>query len=494
MARVTVPRVLQLIDGDQLKLFGELCELVESEYKAISDPIYTDSEIRRRFYRISTDILRQLKRLPDSSDRGRAAGKLKEIIRRHSDGVDPNLLLLSTFKALGEYLLPNFLNRLKRLDSITAENILITERPANPIYDSAASPVRLVSGSSPEDITNIFKFIHIINTGKASKPTVSFIPIRQIKKTNNYLKRRIQETFRIAVTAFMPDMEFDIGVSREPWIGNADERTLFRFRKVANPDHAEEQLGKILDSCIRENVAVLVLPELMIDAGLIEFTRNRLRRENRKRVSASSGKEGLLLVVAGSFHQCEDENAQHGDEQVPHNVSTILDHRGNILWTHRKMERFSFSRRDIENIPEMASIFEEFKNDGHEGISVSDKLLCANTPLGRLAVCICIDFFHKDHAEAFRNSGANVFLVPAMTHKASRFRDTAQMLGSCGLASSFVANSGTMAEKNENGISSKGASFCYVPDTKIRHVDATCGQSRMLILSFRVNEKLIKFC
>ena len=59
-------------------------------------------------------------------------------------------------------------------------------------------------------------------------------------------------------------------------------------------------LSYLLERCLDEGINILVLPELTIDGPLLVALKKWLLEYNREKVS--SGKGGLIMVVAGSFH------------------------------------------------------------------------------------------------------------------------------------------------------------------------------------------------
>ncbi len=239
-----------------------------------------------------------------------------------------------------------------------------------------------------------------------------------------------------------------------------DKKTPFWLTGVKNKKETLDRLDEILQSAAKKKIHILVLPELTVDGEMLEYIRGWLRDNNREKVS--SGDEGILLLVAGSFHFWDKD-----DEKRLFNLSTVLNHGGRVIWEQKKLKRYAFDVKDIQINPGLPKILKTSGKGGYENIHTSDVLYCLDTPVGRIAVCVCIDFFHPDHQEAWRLSGINLFLSPAMSPGNTRFKDVSRLLGASNLASSFIANSGWAAKKQkEGGIHQDGACFYYLPDKK----------------------------
>jgi predicted amidohydrolase len=184
-------------------------------------------------------------------------------------------------------------------------------------------------------------------------------------------------------------------------------------------------------------------------------------------------------VVAGSFHFGDST-----DELF--NISTLLNHQGDVLLQHRKMKRFQITEEDINADPKIQKTLKISSRGGHEYIGESASLTCIDTPLGRIAICICIDYFHEDFQFAFQNSRANVFFVPAMSDTVTQFQTIAPLLGNTNLASTFVANARCFARSNAGEIDEKAASFYYLPDREAGRTSAGSNSSELLVFDLGV--------
>lgn len=451
--------------ANPIQLFVQLYKLLEPQFGVISNSIYTRSAARKRFLRLSDFFLKCFQAAYGAGSNAQFLNKIEQQLRKKNDN---NILCLSLFKGVGEYLVKDKNGELKKIKPYEVSGYIITSRPPNPIYDTLPKEVELREhiGTGLHDFEDIFKYISVI---KQTNLKINLLKDERLKKTRRYMKDRLRKGFKIAITPFMKNLIIEFDSLKNNWSKTGE--TPYWFKKIKNIEEAKQYLvDTILMPCLRNEVDILVLPELSIDESLLIFLKDWLRLHNRQRVS--SGKSGLLLIAAGSFH--------FKDEKGPNkhfNVSTVLNHCGEILWTQNKLKRFSIDESDIQKQPELQTLLKTSSAGGYECIEETDRICCVDTPIGRISVCICIDFFHPDHLEAYRHTGTNVFLVPAMSPQNTRFLQNAVIYARDNLASSFVSNSGYAAKKENPGIHKEGASFYFLPkkrETGIFAVDENC--------------------
>ena len=459
-----------------LELFVSVHESLRPMYDQVSNRIYTSAEARRHFDFLAGETLVHLDRIHASPSSSENRSRLETFMEQHTGGTpeEYGVLCLATLKALGKYLSLYHKEALKRLRCLRTSGITITARPPNLIHKSTSHPVRPGVGTGMRDVLHdVYELISII---RPSTPRIELLKSEALTRTNRYFERRLRKGFRMAVSPFLRTMEFEVNSLIDSWPSH--EATPYWFARVRSSD-AETGLIRILEECMEKNIALLVLPELTVDEALLGAARKWLRTNNRDRVAKED--KGLLMVVAGSFHRGKNEEALY-------NISSVLSHGGDILWTHSKLKRYALNPvDDAHAFTCFRALCKTSAAGGHERIVVGDELVCVDTPLGRIAVCICIDFFHEDNWEAFRNSGANLFLVPAMTPAVTRFLETARALGGANLASSLVANSRTAVAPAKGAISSREAGFIYVPDTKRSLSHAVDASEELLIYEVGVN-------
>lgn len=458
-----------------IRLFAELYKLLEPQFSLISNSIYTDLYMKERFMWLSDFFLETFQEIYgfNSHNHPHLLEKIKQVIDNEDDS---NVLYLSLFKGVADYLALNRKIALRLLAPLRIDRYIITAKPQNPICDALENPQRENLGTDLHDLTDIFKYISVI---KDLNLDINIIKNETLNRTCSYLKFRAKNGFKIAVTPFMQQIAFDFDSQLHNW--PPTEKTPYWFNKIANLEEAKLWLvEKILQPCLEREVDVLVLPELSIDESLLDFLKSWLRAHNKG--SVSPGNPQLLLIVAGSFHF---ENFDH----QRFNMATVLNHSGDILWTQNKLKRFSFDQDDLQKNPALQTLLKTSSAGGYESIYETGAICFADTPIGRISVCICIDFFHKEHLDAYFQAGINVFLVPAMSPYNIRFLQNAGIFARDNLASSFVSNNGYAAKKSGAGIHESGASFYFLPRKGENGVPATGENSHLLI--FDIN-KLIK--
>jgi predicted amidohydrolase len=456
-----------------IQLFGHVYQLLEPQLGTISNSIFIAPNTRFRFNMLSDFFLKIFQKIYSTAAKPQFLGEVKLTIINEDD---IHLLLLSLFKGISDYLTLYRKRSLKTLKPIKVHNIIITPKPPNPIHDLLPNPIRENYGTGFHDLTDIFKYISVI---KETNLKINFIKNDRLTGTCSYLKNKIRNGFKIAVTPFMIDIVFEFDSHLNNW--PAKEKTPYWLKKIRNTEEAQKCLiDKVLKPCLQKEVDILVLPELSVDERLLTFLKNWLKLNNRERIS--SGKPGLLLVVAGSFHFEIEGNKRF-------NISTVLNHEGDVLWTQNKIKRFSFDKSDIRKNPQLPILLETSPAGGYEGIKETGTICCVDTPLGRIAVCICIDFFHKEHMETFRQAGINVFLVPAMSPQIIRFLESAALFAGDNLAASFISNNGYAAKKGSSGIHEDGASFYILPNRSRKNVQAASENLSLLVFD---SKKLTK--
>ena len=461
-------RLLELLDKP-LHLFAALYEFLEPDYGEKSNPIYTNPSVRKYFDRLSDDLLKNISKWYSCLSNHHHLEKVKHMIAKESNF---DLLCLALFSALGQYIVKSRKEPIGCIDPIRIGDHIISSKPPNPIYDilqDSHQAIRNDYGTSIHDLSEVFQYIYI---AKEVSLKIDLMKNSVIKRTSTYLKKRLENGLRIAVTPFMGHTEFQVESLIGSWYRK--EKTPYCFKCIVNSEEAKSYLKeKILLPCLEKDVAVLILPELTVDNTLLSSLRHWLSENNRELVSSGTG--GILLVVAGSFHVKKSTNAIY-------NTSTVINHAGEILWAQDKLKRFSLDRNDVKGTPELKEVLKISDAGGYEQIHETDALCCVDMSIGRVSVCICLDYFHKKHTDSLKQSGINVFLIPAMTPKNIQFKQAAWRFGNTNLASSFFANSAYIAARKHDGsVSEKGASFFYIPSRKNPYKYATGEHSELLI-------------
>jgi hypothetical protein len=170
---------------------------------------------------------------------------------------------------------------------------------------------------------------------------------------------------------------------------------------------------------------VLVMPELAATPKVCEAISAQLRDEE----------DPPLLTVVGLYHE-KLEQAPPPDlaagktgwsEYV--NEAVVFGPDGEEIWRHRKLTCASAKVRQRE------STFYAV-----EDTYLGDRLRLVPTPLGVVAVVICLDTFAAHARERIAKSPANVLFVPSLSRKTHRHRVSLQQLVKPLWGVAFVCN------------------------------------------------------
>ncbi|MGH8563577.1 MAG: hypothetical protein ACREXW_05615 [Gammaproteobacteria bacterium] len=154
------------------------------------------------------------------------------------------------------------------------------------------------------------------------------------------------------------------------------------LRALTLTDEARRWAGieEALQSALQAEAHALVLPELSVTPGHVDRVRRWL-----------DGFEAapMLMVLPGSFHRQGEAGVQ--------NRAELLDGYGQVLIAHGKLTRYGRVERP-------------------EGIETGEEIQLLDTPIGLLAIPICLDFCDEAHPFNFlwQDLGVEWLLVPAM--------------------------------------------------------------------------------
>jgi len=203
----------------------------------------------------------------------------------------------------------------------------------------------------------------------------------------------------------------------------------------------EAALTEVLRLAYDSGISILVLPELRMPPALVTATQRFLREQEL------GPDRGLLLVAAGSWHIERDG--------VHVNRCTVLDHIGDVLWTHDKLREFEVTPENVAADPGLFAQIGVGEKGGFEAIARGEKLEFFESVLGRLAAAICIGFFSPEVAPLLQASRADIFLVPTMTPSVLDLERCADTLVRTQHAFTFAANCGRVGRN--------ASSFCRWP-------------------------------
>ena len=290
------------------------------------------------------------------------------------------------------------------------------------------------------------------------------------------LERRLAQTGDLKVALASPFGELTFRCQPEPLQATSREGVPYRFQEM-DPLHlpsAFKALEETVEACQRHGVDLLCFPELTLDISALGHLRSLLQTRNHRL--------NPILVVAGSFHM--------DGPGYRVNRCHVLDGLGNVLFQQDKHTPFRIPAEQVPDLPaELVSVLGIDSRGGVESIRPAGELLLMDSPLGRLAVPICLDYCGEALRSLFVESQANWFLVPAMTPTMEPFLERAASLGTSNRAASFLVNSFWLLRKLCR-LSPENLVLGYLPFKGCRRLVGT--QLREDLFLFSVRETLTR--
>src|SRR6185436_9201042 len=225
----------------------------------------------------------------------------------------------------------------------------------------------------------------------------------------------------------------------------------YRFAEIS-PDClalARAALQETLHLCAAHQIDVLCFPELTLDGSLLHHLQLLLKLQNPSRHP--------LLVVAGSFH------ADAGKGWV--NRCRVLGGSGEPLSTQDKCAAYNLPGAQVT--PHLGQTLGLDERGGYEDIEQSTVLEILDTPLGRLATPICLDFCGEQLRDLLVDACVNLFFVPAMTPRMEPFLDRARDLGTQNRATTFAVNSSWLLQQIGVSPVLESVVLAYLPARKL---------------------------
>jgi hypothetical protein len=231
------------------------------------------------------------------------------------------------------------------------------------------------------------------------------------------------------------------------------------FDEIENWGKISRLINFILRKCIRENVHIVVFPELTINEKLRDYVSNWLKTNNKKKK--------IIMVVAGSYHILKDKQKYKYE-----NSCIVYRFDGKKLWEQRKMNQFQMDESDLKKLKsskekgfeKFRELLENSSRKSWEKIDISNKLTIYDSAIGRMAITICLDYFVKEKEKLLIEPHVNLIFVPSMSRSLRRMNISNLDYGTFGMGSIFCANSCWVISGGEkNNFKSKNASYIYIP-------------------------------
>jgi predicted amidohydrolase len=143
----------------------------------------------------------------------------------------------------------------------------------------------------------------------------------------------------------------------------------------------------------------------------------------------------------------------------------VLDGFGNVLFVQDKCVWYRLPAEQAT--PALCGSLGIDERGGHEDIALCREIQILDSPLGRLATPICIDFCGDELRDLLVEAQVNLLLIPAMTPEMRPFRERARDLGTQSRAATFVANSAWLHQQLGRTSEESGDLFlAYLPTSR----------------------------
>ncbi|MBF0402470.1 MAG: hypothetical protein HQL00_00790 [Nitrospirae bacterium] len=276
-----------------------------------------------------------------------------------------------------------------------------------PVYFQWINPKRKLERDScylSQTIDHCFFEYHTI---VKSNPVVKFVnedrhKSRELKRFYRTL-RPIESTGTLTIALASHDSGFSCAI--ETW--KTGTSYSFKVTGIVEPDDNKRKnsIESMMFEALTYNVDILIFPEMVIDSYSLSVIMEWLKNNNKA--------AAIKLVAAGSFHCMED--GKHS------NKSIMLGFSGNVLWEQRKLHKFAIKSTEMkEPMQEFLNIYEQV--DVYEAIDVVEHSLnFIDTPIGRMATMICVDYLQTTIHSVFNQIKCGFLWIPVMTATIKKF-------------------------------------------------------------------------
>lgn len=291
-------------------------------------------------------------------------------------------------------------------------------------------------------------------------------------RTEGILSGRFERRRDLRIALAAPFAELAYAIEGAAHRCHAQDGTPFRFLGL-RPDcrpAACASVTSLLAQCAEHEVDLLCFPELSLDGELLQHLRDRLRLHNPSHYPA--------LVVAGSFHFDTAEGR--------FNQCAVLDGVGTVLLVQEKQASYRILAEQARALSaEQLALLQIDARGGYEDVRFGGTLRLLESPVGRIATPICLDFIGEELRDLFFASRANLFLVPALTAEMRPFGERARKLGDYNRAMTFVANSAWGLRTFGIAPEPETLSHVYLPARKKLDPARPAGAGELAVLSIR---------
>ncbi|MEK7432090.1 MAG: hypothetical protein AABZ74_03070 [Cyanobacteriota bacterium] len=207
---------------------------------------------------------------------------------------------------------------------------------------------------------------------------------------------------------------------------NSEKKGIYYY-SISNNELIDSEITKILEESYKENISIVLLPELFVYESSRQLISNWLKYNNEE--------QKIFMVIAGSMHIFDNSNNNCINESI------IYDCYGKKIHSQSKISAF----KEDNYIEYLQS-------------SINNKFLCVDSSIGRFSISICLDFIDDNNFLLLNKEFfVNINFVPSLSKKLETFKNIAKNQGKLYNASTFCSN--TISESNKSN--DKG--FIYFP-------------------------------
>jgi predicted amidohydrolase len=213
--------------------------------------------------------------------------------------------------------------------------------------------------------------------------------------------RRLPVEFRLPKPETVSRVSFVAGGFIDGVFPDWTSTPLYRCTALLDPGKRWESVQSVLISATAAGAAIVVLPELTVDAEV----RQRIREWLREQDKASS----LALVVAGSFHEHSGTPPKH------RNVAYVYDGTGQEVLRHTKLRPMRTKKRSGDIVD--------------EGVTGGSEVTLFYAWFGLIGVATCLDFCEIGSvpvAKLWGIVGPAMMLVPSMGEETTNIAHAAR--------------------------------------------------------------------
>lgn len=247
---------------------------------------------------------------------------------------------------------------------------------------------RLMEYGAPPHRPNKYEFFGVVRVGPTKIGNVEFkaIGLPGCRTHTGY------DDVLVACLPFLDTIE-DVKLERVVKYRQA------RYRLGPSDDpRLKTRIDDAIMALDRSGAPIGLLPEGALSKSLLSLWQQRL-------AATDATDSNLSLIVAGT--------GPTTDEDPPRNRAVVLDRDGELLWQQDKLCDFTLTRKTIDDW----HLHDELRSGDlqlFEDITRGEKLLVAETKLGRLAILVCEDLQRCDEFQEVepRDFGVSHILVP----------------------------------------------------------------------------------